>query len=56
MFWLGDFKSVVDNGEVAFNEFSMQMKDEGERIEFSFHFSVQKVAWVRVGDCSGLNI
>ena len=35
MFWFGDFKSVVDDGEVAFNEFSMQMKDELERIEFS---------------------
>ena len=35
MFWLGDFKSVVDDGEVAFNEFSMQKVDEWERIEFS---------------------
>ena len=35
MFWLGNFKSDVDDGEVAFNEFSMQMKDEWKRIEFS---------------------
>ena len=40
MFWLrkpfNDFKTVVDDGEMAFIEFSMQMKDERERIEFSF--------------------